>query len=69
MSSKNFFKIILAPNHLSQERRHIDRVIDWENDRYQEIIKGAGGEIMRQVDEPLSNHTGKGSSKRKKGKE
>jgi hypothetical protein len=53
----------------TQERRHIDRVIDWENIRYQEIIKGPGGKIIRQVDEPLSNHTGKGSAKRKKGKE
>ena len=52
--------------HDAQEWRHINRVIDRENDRYQEVIKGPDGKVIRQVDEPLSKHTKRGSAKRKK---
>jgi hypothetical protein len=52
--------------HDAQEWRHIDRAFDRENDRYREIIKGPDGKIVRQVDELLSKHIGRGTAKKKK---
>jgi hypothetical protein len=44
----------------------LTREIDRENNRYKEIITNPkSGEIIRQVDEPLCEHTGRGSAKPK----
>lgn len=43
----------------------LEREIDRDDDRYRErIVDGETGEIIRQVDEPLTSHTGRGSAKR-----
>jgi hypothetical protein len=44
----------------------LTREIDRENDRYRErIVNPQSGEVIRHVDEPLTNHTGRGSAKPK----
>lgn len=44
----------------------LKREIDRENNRYREIIVDPiNGEVLRQVNEPLSEHTGRGSAKPK----
>ena len=51
-----------ATGQWSQLTREIDR----ENDRYKEVIVNPQtGEVIRQVDEPLSDHTGRGTAKPK----
>lgn len=46
------------------EWHHVMRVIDRENDRYTETIRVLStGEIIREIDEPLSQHTDRGGSK------
>lgn len=45
---------------------NVQRVIDRESDRYSECIKTESGKILRQVDEPLSEHWGHGDAKPKK---
>jgi len=46
------------------EWHHVMRIIDRENDRYTEIVRILStGEVIRRVDEPLSQHTGRGGSK------
>ena len=52
----------------SKEWRHIDRVIDFENDHYAEIIKDKEGKIVRHCREPLTKHRGRGSAKETKDK-
>ena len=45
----------------------IERIIDRQNDRYTEtVIDEDTGETVRQIDEPLSQHMGRGSAKSKK---
>jgi len=45
---------------------HLVRLIDRENDRYVETVKiPSTGEIIRHVDEKLSDHIGHGSDKRR----
>jgi hypothetical protein len=41
------------------------RVVDREGDRYTERIVDAAGNVVRDVDEPLSNHRGHGTAKRR----
>jgi hypothetical protein len=43
-----------------------DQVIDRENDRYRERVVTEDGEVIRDVDEPLSKHQGRGSAKFKR---
>ena len=44
----------------------LDRVIDRENDRYKErIVDGDTGSTIRDVDEPLSEHQGRGAARRR----
>ena len=44
----------------------LTREIDRENNRYREIIiNQQSGEVIRECDEPLTNHTGRGSAKSK----
>jgi hypothetical protein len=43
------------------------RVIDRRNDRYREsVVDQVTGEVVREVDEPLSEHTGRGSARQRK---
>lgn len=45
------------------EWNHLERDIDRENDRYRErIINPRTGEVIREVDEPLSEHRGRGAA-------
>lgn len=49
------------------EYNQLKRVIDRQNDRYQEhIVNPRTGEVIRDVDEPLSEHIGHGSAKNSK---
>ena len=43
-----------------------ERLIDRENDRYREKVVTVSGDIIRDVDEPLSEHKDRGSAKFKK---
>ncbi len=45
--------------------RNIHRVIDRENDRYDEVVRGSDGEVIREVHERLSQHTGRGTAKQR----
>lgn len=56
--SKNDF------HHDSREWRHIDRIIDFENDLYTEIVKDKEGKIVRYCNEPLTKHRGRGLAKK-----
>ena len=46
------------------EWRQVSRVVDRENDRYIERIVDAAGNVVRDVDEPLSQHRDRGAAKR-----
>ena len=46
------------------EWHHLQRTIDRENNRYSETVRVLStGELIRHVDEPLSEHFGRGGSK------
>ena len=46
--------------------RHIDRIIDRENDKYYEVVKDPKtGEILHECQEPLSKHRDHGAAKHK----
>ena len=49
----------------SGEWVHIIRVIDWENYHYTETIKTQRGDIIRNCNEPLTKHQGRGSAKKR----
>ena len=49
----------------SKEWRQVSRVVDREGDRYTERIVDAAGNVVRDVDEPLSDHRGYGTAKRR----
>jgi hypothetical protein len=48
----------------TQEWRQVFRVVDREGDRYTERIVDAAGNVVRDVDEPLSEHRGRGAARR-----
>ncbi len=48
------------------ERRRLVRVIDREHDRYYERIEDLSGDVIRHIDEPLSQHRGHGYAKKKR---
>jgi DNA-directed RNA polymerase subunit RPC12/RpoP len=50
----------------SKEWRQVSRVVDREADRYTERIVDAAGNVVRDVDEPLSEHRGHGTAKRRR---
>jgi DNA-directed RNA polymerase subunit RPC12/RpoP len=50
----------------SAEWRQVSRVVDREADRYTERIVDAAGNVVRDVDEPLSEHRGHGTAKRRR---
>jgi len=65
-SSKFFIDERSGPSYyrVGAEWHHVMRVIDRENDRYIEVVRVLRtGKIIRQVDEPLSQHTDRGGSK------
>ena len=48
------------------EQHYIERVIDRGNNHYYErIINKETGEVVREVEEPLTEHQGRGSAKKK----
>jgi hypothetical protein len=49
----------------TREWRQVYRVVDREGDRYTERIMDAAGNVVRDVDEPLSDHRGHGTAKRR----
>lgn len=65
-SSEFFLDARSGPSYyrVGAEWHHVVRVIDRENDRYTELVRVLStGEIIREIDEPLSQHTGRGGSK------
>lgn len=52
-------------HRLSGVWHRLRRVIDRENSRYVEKIEAPDGTIVRDVDEPLSDHRGHGSAKKR----
>jgi hypothetical protein len=52
-----------AGGHLMEKERIIDR----KNNNYKELVVNTDtGEVVRDVEQPLSEHTGRGSAKHKK---
>jgi len=51
-------------NHDVGEFREIEQVADRQNNRYSKKVTRPNGEIVREVDEPLSEHRGRGSARR-----
>ncbi len=49
----------------TKEWRQVSRVVDRENNCYTERIVDAAGNVVRDVDEPLSEHRGHGTAKRR----
>lgn len=49
--------------HSSQEWVRLERLINREDDRYYEKIVDKNGNVIREVDEPLSQHRGRGAAK------
>ena len=50
-----------------QKMVHKERLIDRKNDRYREVVKDTKtGDVIHEVDEPLSQHIGHGSAKSQK---
>jgi hypothetical protein len=47
------------------EWRDVQRVVDREGDHYSERITDEAGNVVREVDEPLSDHRGHGAAKRR----
>lgn len=48
----------------TEEWHHISRSVDRENDQYIEHIVDEAGNLVRNVNEPLSDHQGRGDAKR-----
>jgi hypothetical protein len=69
-SSKFYVDMRSGPSYYrnGNEWHHLVRVIDRENDRYLETVRAlATGVLIRHVDEPLSEHTGRGGGKNQGG--
>ena len=47
------------------ECRWVERVYDHENDRYTKRITDQAGNVIEEVDKPLSEHRGHGAAKRR----
>jgi hypothetical protein len=65
-SSQFFIDECSGPSYyrVGAEWHHVMRVIDRENDRYTEVVRVLRtGEVIREIDEPLSQHTDRGGSK------
>ena len=70
-SSKFFIDMRSGPSYyrIASQWHHLVRVIDRENDRYTETVRILStGEIVREVDMPLSEHTDRGGSKNQGGR-
>jgi hypothetical protein len=53
----------------TKEWRQVSRVVDRESDRYTERIVDAARSVVRDVDEPLSEHRDRGAAKRRRRRE
>lgn len=49
----------------SGQWRHVERVIDRESGRYREQITDETGKVVREIDEPLADHRGRGAARRR----
>ena len=56
---KSFFK-------KTREWHNLERIIDKKNNFYKEFIVDKRGKIIRDIEEPLADHKGRGSAKYKK---
>jgi hypothetical protein len=62
-----FHKSLVQHSHCKKtdQRHFIQRTIDRDRNRYQErIVNIATGEVVREVNEPLTEHQGRGSAKK-----
>ena len=65
-----FYQGRIDHSHYKKDNEYhfIQRYIDTDRNRYYErIINKKTGEVVREVDEPLTEHTGRGSAKKKIG--
>jgi hypothetical protein len=51
------------------EWRQVHRVVDRDNDQYDEIVRRPDGTVVREVHEPLSKHRGRGAARGSDGAE
>jgi len=56
----------LEVHRASGEVRWLRRVFDRRNGRYYELVVDPQGNVVREVDEPLSAHQGRGSARRRR---
>lgn len=63
---KYHFKIGEDLFRKTKQWNYLERIIDWTNNFYKELIKDKTGNIIKNVSEPLSKHHGHGSAKHKK---
>jgi hypothetical protein len=49
-------------HHATGELREVDRVVDHVHNRYKERITGPDGYVIREIDEPLTEHWGRGTA-------
>jgi hypothetical protein len=65
---KNKYHFKIGPNFFRKTKQwnFLERVIDWTNNLYKELIKDNDGNIITDVEEPLDKHQGHGSAKYKK---
>ena len=56
---KSFFK-------KTRQWHNLERIIDKKNNIYKEFITNKSGRVIRDIEEPLSDHKGRGSAKLKK---
>lgn len=67
---KAFQETITGSEYSQSLGRYVrkERIIDRENDRYRErVVDPETGEVLHEADEPLSEHQGYGSDKRRPG--
>ncbi|PIR12942.1 zinc ribbon domain-containing protein [Candidatus Falkowbacteria bacterium CG11_big_fil_rev_8_21_14_0_20_39_10] len=53
---ENFFR-------KTKQWNYLERIIDWTNNFYKELIKNKDGKIIKDIEEPLSQHQGHGFAK------
>jgi len=58
-------KAVPESNRALRRQVHVERIIDRENDRYFERVTDyETGEVIRECEEPLSKHVGRGNAKK-----
>ena len=48
----------------SERHRKVSQIVDRDNDRYRKLVTDEDGRVVKDVDEPLSTHRGRGDAKR-----